>query len=345
MRYRFVVIIPALLVVIAMLATGCGRQNAGSGDLVSNAGSKTSAKSDRTIVFVFKLVGIPYSNACELGAKKAAKDLGVNVEFLGPAKGGDVAGQIKILESQISRGVDAIVISPNDPNSVKPVIAKAMKRGIKVFTWDSDAPDTERIFYVAAADDVGIGEDILDRIAKDIGGKGKVGIMSGGQGALNLNLHVDGVMKALQKYPGIELAKPILYNNDQPQQAQSGVAGLLQRHPDLAGIACVNSPGPPGAARALIAAGKAGKVSVWGLSLPSENRKHIKDGVVDGLILWDRTQLTWLTAKLVNDYLDGKEPVDGMEVPNIGKLKVSKDGIIIMPGVVITRENVDSFDF
>ncbi len=217
-----------------------------------------------------------------------------------------------------------------------------MQRGIKVFTWDSDAPDTKRIFYVAAADDVGIGEDIMDRLAKDMGDKGKVGIMSGGQGALNLNLHVDGVMKGLKKYPNIPLAKPIIYNNEQPQQAQSGVAGLLQANPDLAGIACVNSPGPPGAASALIAAGKVGKVKVWGLSLPSENRKYLKSGAVNGLILWDPAKLTFLTAKLVNDYLDGIKPTDGMEVKGIGKLKV-KDGVVIMPGVVFTKDNVDQY--
>jgi ABC-type sugar transport system substrate-binding protein len=325
-----------LLACAAVLAalSGCGKQTAAP-----------AGKGKRTIVFVFKLVGIPYADTCERGAKRAAKDLGVNVEFLGPAKGGDVAGQIAIIESQISRGVDAIIISPNDPNSVRPVIAKAMARGIKVFTWDSDAPDTKRIFYVAAADDVGIGEDILDRLAKEIGGKGKVGIMSGGQGALNLNQHVEGVMNGLKKYPRIELAKPIIYNNDQPQQAQSGVAGLLQRHPDLAGIACVNSPGPPGAARAVIAAGRVGKVKIWGLSMPSENRKHLKDGVVNGLILWDPAKLTEVAARLVNDYLDGKKPIDGMEIEGVGKLKLAKGGIVIMPGVVITKENVDTFDF
>ena len=326
-----------VLFVFALVLGGCGKN-------IRKTASGPSGRK-RTIVFVFKLVGIPYGNVCERGAKNAAKDLGINVKFCGPAKGGDVPGQIRIIETQISRGVDAIVISPNDPNSVKPVIAKAMRRGIKVFTWDSDAPGTERIFYVAAADDVGIGEDIMDKLAKDIGGKGKVGIMSGGQGALNLNQHVEGVMNGLKKYPKIELAKPIIYNDEQPQKAQSGVAGLLQRYPDLAGIACVNSPSPPGAARAIIAAGKAGKVKIWGLSLPSENKQYIKDGVVSGLILWDPAKLTYLTAKLVNDYLDGKRPVDGMEVEGIGKLKVGKNGIIIMPGVVITKENVEQFDF
>ncbi|MDH7602865.1 MAG: autoinducer 2 ABC transporter substrate-binding protein [Armatimonadota bacterium] len=332
MKLRFIRILACATAALCIL--GCGKQQA-----------TNPQPHKRTIVFVFKEIGIPYANVCAQGARKAAKDLGINVEFLGPAKGADVAGQISILEAQIARGVDAIIVSPNDPNAVKPVVTKAMRKGIRVFTWDSDAPNTERIFYVAAADDVGIGEEIMDRLAKEIGGKGKVGIMSGGQGALNLNQHVEGVLRRMKQYPNIQLAKPIVYNNEQPQLAQSAVAGLLQKHPDLAGIACVNSPGPPGAARAVIAAGKAGKVKIWGLSLPSENRKYIKDGIVHGLILWDPAKLTYVTAKLVNDYLDGKKPVDGMEIKGVGKLRVYKHGVIIMPGVVITKKNVDSFDF
>ncbi|MDH7482441.1 MAG: autoinducer 2 ABC transporter substrate-binding protein [Armatimonadota bacterium] len=299
----------------------------------------------RKIVFVMKLVGIPYTNACERGMKKAAEELGIEASFLGPPGAADIIKQINIIEDQISAGVDAIVVSPNDDKAIIPVIEKATKMGIKVFTWDSDAPASKRIFYVAAADDVGIGRDIIDRIAKDIGGKGKVAIMSGGPNALNLNLHIKGVEEGAKKYPGIKIVTPYLYNNDDQQQAITAAVTMLQRHPDLAAFACVNSPGVPGVARALIQTGKEGKVKVWGLSLPSENRDYIKKGIVNGLILWDPAKLTYLATKLVNDYLDGKKPVDGMTVPGIGKLKVSKDGVIIMPGVVITKENVDQFDF
>ena len=92
----------------------------------SNKGGSASGpkNGERTIAFVFKVAGIPYSNACKRGADEAAKKLGVNVEYTGPAAGGDVADQVRIIEGLISRHVDAIVISPNDPNSVKPVIAK-----------------------------------------------------------------------------------------------------------------------------------------------------------------------------------------------------------------------------
>jgi len=303
------------------------------------------AKSGRKIAFVMKLIGIPYTNACERGMKQAAQELGIDAVFLGPPTGGDTIKQIEIIEDQISRGVDAIIISPNDDKAVKPVIQKAMSKGIKVFTWDSDAPESQRIFYVAAADDVGIGVEVIDRVAKDIGGKGKVAVMTGGANALNLNLHLKGVEQGAKKYPGIQLVKPYIYNDDDPQKAIQGAITLLQAHPDLAAFACVNSPAVPGAARALIQTGKEGKVVVWGLSMPSENRDYLKQGVVNGLTLWDPAKLTYVTTKLVNDYLDGKKPVDGMEFPGVGKLKVSSTGVIIMPGAIITKENVDQFDF
>lgn len=350
MKHIRIITLLLVIFVLAIAFAGCSRRTGkpeSTPTTVQTDNGETSkpAKSGRKIAFVMKLIGIPYTNACEKGMKQAAEELGIDAVFLGPPTGGDTIQQINIIENQISRGVDAIVISPNDDKAVKPVIAKAMRKGIKVFTWDSDAPESERIFYVAAADDVAIGVEVIDRIAKEIGGKGKVAVMTGGANALNLNLHVKGVEQGAKKYPGITLVKPYIYNDDDQQKAIQGAITLLQAHPDLAAFACVNSPGVPGAARAVIQTGKEGKVKIWGLSLPSENREYIKQGIVSGLTLWDPAKLTYVTTKLVNDYLDGKKPVDGMEIPGVGKLRVKPNGVILMPGVVITKENVDQFDF
>lgn len=350
MKHIRIITLLLVIFVLAITFAGCSRRTGkpeSTSAMVQTDNGETSkpAKSGRKIAFVMKLIGIPYTNACEKGMKQAAEELGIDAVFLGPPTGGDTIQQINIIENQISRGVDAIVISPNDDKAVKPVIAKAMRKGIKVFTWDSDAPESERIFYVAAADDVAIGVEVIDRIAKEIGGKGKVAVMTGGANALNLNLHVKGVEQGAKKYPGITLVKPYIYNDDDQQKAIQGAITLLQAHPDLAAFACVNSPGVPGAARAVIQTGKEGKVKIWGLSLPSENREYIKQGIVSGLTLWDPAKLTYVTTKLVNDYLDGKKPVDGMEIPGVGKLRVKPNGVILMPGVVITKENVDQFDF
>lgn len=341
LRQRIICGLAAAVVVTGLLAVGCSRKTTTT---PSSTSTTTSAKK-RKIAFVMKLRGIPYTNAMERGMKQAMDELGIDAVFLGPQSGGDTIQQIAIIEDQISAGVDAIVISPNDDKAVIPVVKKAMDKGIEVFTWDSDAPESKRIFYVAAADDVGIGEQIIDKVAKEIGGKGKVAVMTGSPNALNLKLHVDGVIKGAKKYPGIKLVEPYIYNDDDQQKAISGAITVLQRHPDLAGVAAVNSPGVPGTARALMQTGKEGKVKVWGLSLPSENKEFLKKDIVNGLILWDPAKLTYVAARLVNDYLDGKKPVDGMEIEGIGKLEVREDGVILMPGVIITKENVDQFDF
>ena len=342
MRTKYAIYAISIIFLIAFGLSGCTRRVEKPARTTTRA---QPAKSGRKIAFVMKLIGIPYTNACERGMKKAADELGIDAVFLGPPTGGDTIKQIEIIEDQISRGVDAIIISPNDDQAVKPVIQKAMSKGVKVFTWDSDAPESKRIFYVAAADDVGIGTEVIDRVAKDIGGKGKVAVMTGSPNALNLKLHVQGVEQGAKKYPGIKLVKPYLFNDDDPQKAIQLAITTLQANPDLAAFACVNSPGVPGAARALIQTGKEGKVVVWGLSMPSENKDYLKQGVVNGLTLWDPGKLTYVTTKLVNDYLDGKKPVNGMKIPGIGKLKVSPTGVVIMPGAIITKENVDQFDF
>src|SRR5687767_4730491 len=268
---------------------------------------------DREIVFVFKVDGLLYGDACKRGAQQASDELdGVTVKYLAPDKA-DAGKQREIIEQLIAQKVAAIVISPNDAEAVRPIIEKATDAGIKVFTWDSDAPNSKRIFYVGA-DDVGIGVEVADRLAKDMGEKGKVQIVSGGRAADNLNAHVVGFEQGFQKDPGIT------------------------------GFACANSPSPPAVGQAVTQLNKIGQAKVWGLALPSETKPYLKSGAVSGLILWDPAKLTYMTAKLVNDYLDGKEPTDGMDFPEVGKL-AKKGAQIVMPTTVITKENVDEFNF
>src|SRR3990172_9573661 len=87
-----------------------------------------------------KLIGIEYFNACEKGAKEAAKELGINLIFDGPDTS-DVSRQTAIVETWIARKFDVIAIAPNDPDAIAPALRKARQRGVKVITWDADAAE------------------------------------------------------------------------------------------------------------------------------------------------------------------------------------------------------------
>ena len=347
----FIAILSGLaLVCTAIMLKGCNSKSeeASPGMTPSSGGQKVSAMAGgkgKNIAFIFKSAG-QYSEVCKKGAMQANDELkaqGGTVEYFAPEKP-ENAKQVALIEQMIAAKKDAIVISPNDAQAIVPILKKAVAAGLKVYTWDSDAPDSPRTFYVAASEDVKIGTDIAEALAKDLGGKGKVAIMSGGQGAANLNLHVKGVEEGLKKFPGITVIKPYIYNDEDQNKAVDLAKAAFQKDPDIAGFAGVNSQAPPGIGEAVKQLKKTGMVKVWGLALPSATKEYLHAGDVSGVMLWDPAQLTYLTAILVNDDLNGKAPQDGKDYSGIGKISV-KGPAVVMPGMTFTKDNVDKFNF
>ncbi len=335
----------------ALLLTGCTKENGNTapppsgGNAPTNPTANTGAK--KKVLFVFKVGGISYSEACRAGAQQANDDPALNAEVKYQAPtiaSADQQGQI--IDQAIVNHVDAIVVSPNDAGAIVPVIHKATQAGIQVFTWDSDAPASDRKFYVAATDDVQIGADIFSALAKSIDDKGDVLIFSGGQTAENLNKHLEGIAQEAKKHPNVHILQPINYNNDDKSLATQMATAKLTQYPNVAGIACVNSPSPAAAGQALRTTHRVGKVKVWGLGLPSENKPYLQDGSVTGLYLWDPQKLTYLTAKLVIDALNGKHPINGQAIPGeTGTVTVNGPTVTLPLRLEINKQNVDRLKF
>jgi rhamnose transport system substrate-binding protein len=344
---------------LALLAlTGCSKEEPAStnsstpstpAQQANGTAAAPTAGGKKKILFVFKVGGISYSQACKAGADQANADPALNAEvtYEAPDASSDLAGkQNDIIEQAIVNKVDAIVVSPDDSNAIVPTLNKAADAGIKIFTWDADAPSSKRQFYVAAVDDVQIGADIADALAKLTNQKGKMLLLSGQPTAENLNLHLKGMEEGFKKYPGITVVQPTIYNDDKLEEAKSKVLTALQANPDVVGIACANSVSPHGAGEAVKTLNKVGQIKVWGLGLPSENKTYLKDGSVSGLYLWDPKQLTYLTAKLVRDALDGKTPQDGATLPGVeGKLMVKGATVTLPLRLEINKDNVDKLTF
>src|SRR3954451_13810714 len=178
--------------------TACGQ---GSGGSASGGGSGSSGDNDYKIAFVPKLQGIPYFEAMNTGGKKACQELGCTWLYQGPVEA-DPAAQADIVRSYIQQGVDALIVAPNDPDSMAPLLKQAADAGIKVATSDTDAPDSVRQVFVSQASTEGIGQALTDALMDAMGGKGKYAIVSCGQTAENLNSWIE-VQKAYtaQKYP------------------------------------------------------------------------------------------------------------------------------------------------
>jgi rhamnose transport system substrate-binding protein len=338
--------------VFTLSLTGCSPEKPSGGDDKKGGTPAASANDGKSggkkkVVFIFKSGGGAYSEACKKGADQANSDAALNlqVEYQASPEG-TAEKQADIVEQAIVSHADAIVVSPVDSKAIVPALDKAVAAGIKVFTWDADAPSSKRSYYFTAVDDVQIGVDIADALAKQINQKGKVLIFSGQSTAENLNNHVKGIEDGLKKYPGITIAPNKVFNDDDAAKATTMAVQALQANPDAAGIACANAPSPPAAAEAISKnPALKGKVKVWGLSLPSMCSKYLKDDTIAGVYLWDPQKLTYATAAMVKQVLDGKSLNTGDACGTDGKISV-KDGTVTLPlRLEINKQNVDTFKF
>lgn len=163
--------------------------------LVTSLGSAADKKF--VIAMVPKALDNPiFVDAREAG-KKAAEALGVEWIWAASQKS-DAAEQVAVVESLIQKKVDAIGISVNDPTALKDVIDKAIDAGIIVATWDADSPKSKRLFYLGT-DNFGGGFKCGELMKQLLGEKGgKVAVLTGVIGALNLEERIRGFRDAIK---------------------------------------------------------------------------------------------------------------------------------------------------
>jgi ABC-type sugar transport system substrate-binding protein len=135
--------------------------------------------------------------------------------------------------------------------------------------------------------------------------------------------------------------------NDQKDQAQSAATDLLSANPNLKLIMAICSPAVPGAAEAVKQAGKTGTVKVIGLGLPSENRKYVKDGVTQSVILWKTVDLGYLTINASSALAKGelKPGATTYKAGRLGEMKIQGDNILLGQPFIFNKDNIDQFNF
>jgi len=293
-----------------------------------------------------KLVGIPYFNAARDGASLEASRLGLHFFYTGPTAA-DASLQVDVLSGLLAKHPAVLAVSCDDANALAPVLRRARRYGISVLTWDADAQQDSRDWFVSQVEDETLGRHVMDVLAKQMEGHGQFAIVTGSLTASNLNAWLYWMKKQQQeKYPQMQLVSVVPGNDDQQQsfvQAQS----LLQAYPDLRGFIGNSSAAPPAIARAIEQAGLSGKIAIAGLSTPNLMRHYIQDGTVKTITLWDPGNLGRLTAAIGAMMLRHETPYDGMDVPGVGKISVfpGPHKIVMGSPLDFTRENIDQYSF
>ncbi|MDF1605279.1 rhamnose ABC transporter substrate-binding protein [Nocardioides sp. YIM 152315] len=342
-RNRRLSALAAATLVASLALTACGSDDDGGNESGSGDGGGNT-----TVTFLPKNLGNPYFDTSSAGGKEAVEEFGGTFDEVGPDTASPDA-QVQFINTAAQQGVNALVVSANDPEAICDALNEARDAGTTVVTFDSDTNPECRDLFVNQASAEGIAKAQVDLIAEQIGDAGEIAVLSAAANATNQNAWIKLMEEELAaNHPDIELVDTV-YGDDDDQTSFDKTAALLQSHPNLKGIVSPTTVGIAAAARYLSTSEYKGKVALTGLGTPNQMREYVKDGTVTAFALWNPGDLGYLAAFAAKALVDGDisgEEGDTFEAGKLGEFTVDADGTVLLGDpFVFDKSNIDDFDF
>ena len=248
------------------------------------AGASVASADEVNISFIVKDSTNPYYARMGDGARRAAEELGINLSWLSAQFNGDIEGQIGIVENEIIKGPDAIVLVPMNATALIPKILEANNAGIPVITADTRAEEgLAKIETFVGLDEKQSFMGMADYVVEQLGGAGKVAILEGFRGSSTAELRLEGMMEVFGAADGIEVVASIAADWDQEKGLKAS-EDILQAHPDVNAIIGSNDLMALGAVQAVKGAGKLDQVLIVGDDAIPSALAALRAGELDATI-------------------------------------------------------------
>lgn len=205
------------------------------------------------IGFITKFPVEFYSTMEEAAKAYAEAHPEVEIIYGQGASGTDIEGQIALIESMVTQGVQGIAITPVDP-TVAPALDRAIEAGIKVVLMDNDIPDWLGKTALATTDNYAAGKLAGEYLKTVLSDGDTLGILEGVPGVPALDDRVTGMLKGLAGGPDIQIVGKNSTNCTQ-ELGVSAAEDLLTANPDLKAIYAACGPPAVGASQAIENAG------------------------------------------------------------------------------------------
>jgi ribose transport system substrate-binding protein len=293
----------------SLLLIACAIATLASCAPASNSGSNPDAI---TLAVIPKGTSHVFWQSVHAGARRAAKESGVDIVWRGPLREDDRDAQISEVENAIGRRVSGIALAPLDEAALVAPVDNAAKRGIPVVIFDSGLKGENFVSFVATDNDAG-GRIAGEHLAKKLGGKGRVILLRYAEGHDSTSRREAGFLAAMREQPGIEMVSSNQYVGADVEGAYKRIEALLSQHvkPDRSlgvdGLFAVNESSAFAMLRVLQDNGWAGKVHAIGFDASDNLIKGLRDGHLEGLIVQDPVRMGYMSVKTLVSHLKGEK--------------------------------------
>lgn len=167
-----------------------------------------------------------------VGMEDAAAKYGV--DFTYKYADGNLQQEVADIENFVEMGVDYVIVGPCNSEGIVPTIEEAKGKGVEIGTCDIGINGVDVASFVTS-DNYGIGQIAAEYIADQLGGSGKIAVLTWPAASATADRASGFFDKLAESYPDIEVVAEQDCNADR-STSLSAAESIIQANPDVQAI-------------------------------------------------------------------------------------------------------------
>lgn len=274
-------------------------------------GGNLSPKS-KTVAVITKGSDSDFWNDMKNGAFSAATEYNIDITFEGPDSEEDYESQNQMIENAVSKNVGAIVLSAIDYEKNAPAVQKAIDKGIKVITVDSDVDADGKELFIGT-DNVSAGKKAAEQAIELCKNKKAVniGIVNYGENTENGKQRLKGFTYYIDKVKNAKVVASVNVESN-AESATSGAKQLIEENKGINVLIGFNEWSTLGVGCAIKDLNL--KDEVFGIGFDSNVNcvGMLETGEIDTLIVQNPFSMGYLSVSKAAELLLGNAKTDGV---------------------------------
>ena len=284
----------ALAAVAVCGLTSCGK---------SGSSSATDTAATAKIAVVISTLNNPWFVVLAETARDRAKELGYEATIFDSQN--DPAKEASHYENIIASGYQAVLFNPTDADGSIANVRKAKEAGIPVFCMDREINATDAAVSQVLSDNYSGCVALGQFFVQEVGESGTYVELLGLVGDNNTWNRSKGFHSVIDRYPDLKMVAQQSADFDRAK-ALEVLESILQANPDIDAVFCGNDAMAMGAYQALVSAGKADKVKVFGFDGADDVVKLIAEGKIVATGMQFPKVMAQTAAESADEYIKGK---------------------------------------
>ena len=292
-----------------------------------SAGCSKQAKnqSAKKMAVVISTLNNPWFVVLAESAAERAKELGYEAMIFDSQN--NSAKEAEHFDNIIAMRFDAILFNPTDADGSVLNVKRAKEAGIPTFGMDREINSRDAAVTQVLSDNftgcVKLGQYFVRQLKQE-GNYVEILGMVGDNNTWNRSA---GFHSVVDEFPELKMVAQQSADFDR-NKAMEVMESIMQAQPDIHAVFCGNDAMAMGAYQAVLAAGKAGKIKVFGFDGADDAVRGIAEGKIAATVMQFPVLISRTSAELAHEYINGNRDMSGKTPVEV---------------VLVTPENVNQF--